>query len=456
MGMAAMMTKSPDGLCRMRRKRHHGFSATARRRTDLRALLTTRNAVMAVLAFGLAFLAFSHSLAQIAKRPVLALGAIGQHNSGLLKVRAGDVQLGQPVRDPLRVERAARDTIAFAPLNSSAVSLIGLVRDQQGDANGALRAMEAATRLSRREPAAQLWLGQKAVRSGDLRQVLNRYDIIMRTQPVTRPIVFNVLTQTLTDPQMRREMQRFVGLQNDWFEGFAIAAAEKPQTSALLAQLLMDSRAIPDTRPLRSAYATVVRDLVGLRKFDLAIALFERLPGATPAILRSVALPANNSAQYPPANWYLATDASAGASLLTAGGKQLLDLYVAFGTGGLGARKMLALQPGSYSFGWRLLDMSVNPGSSARIVVLCSDDTADRVIAERMIPNRDGDPGEEFGPVSGQLNFSVPASDCGVQMLDFRLSGGRSRDEARWLFGDFGLKRVGKAAVTPAIGSTAS
>lgn len=401
----------------------------------LKTWFTARNLVVGVVAGGLAFLAAGHSLAQVSKRQVLDLGPLGQHNSGPLRSVVNDTKLGQPIKKPAEAVRAARATLAFAPLNPSALSLIGLVKEQRRDAAGARRAMETAVRISRRDPVAQLWLGQQAVKGGDLTQVLSRFDLVMRTQPVARPLVFDALGQTLATPEMRREIQPYLRQSNDWFEGFALAAAEKPDTSLGFAEtLLLQRRPLPDSAPLRNAYASIVRQLAAQRRYATIKQLFPRLPAAPMGALQSATLPKAGSADYAPATWWFVTNPSVGSSLNGQGADQLLEIYAANGASGLAARKLLMLPSGQYSARWQIVENSTNPDAQLRFAISCTGSADDRLMAEAVKSADKPDPqGAPLPTTAGRLSFEVPETGCSVLYFDVRANGGRNRDEARWL-----------------------
>lgn len=424
------------------------------RAAAIRQFLTPRYFAAAVLAFGLAFVAGAHSLAQATKRPILSIGPIGQYANGRLAQVAGNVRLGEPIRNPDQVAAAARETMALAPLNAPAASLIGLSLAQKGDKAGALKAMTVAIRITRRDPTAQLWLGQEAILKGDnLAQILSRYDLILRTQARVRPAMFTAMAQTLVDAKVRGAMKSYVRADNEWFEGFALAAAEKPATSVGFAQtLLLQTSALPDSVPLRNAYASIVRQIVAERRFDLARQLYPRLPATQPGVLQSAALPRENAAEYAPATWWLVTEPGVGSLMTGRGAGQALELYAANGAGGIAARKMLFLRPGAHRVQWRLLENSTNPGAQMRVVASCADTTGDRVIAEGVVNARVPANGEDIGPsVTAFMDFAVADTGCPALFLDIRTTGGKSRDESRWLLSDMSvaplrLGQTGKAA----------
>lgn len=421
------------------------------RAAAIRQFLTPRYFAAAVLAFGLAFVAGAHSLAQATKRPILSIGPVGQYANGRLAQVAGNVRLGEPIRNPDQVAAAARETMALAPLNAPAASLIGLSLAQKGDKAGALKAMTVAIRITRRDPTAQLWLGQEAILKGDnLAQILSRYDLILRTQPRVRPAMFAAMAQTLVDAKVRGAMKSYVRADNEWFEGFALAAAEKPATSVGFAQtLLLQTSELPDSVPLRSAYSSTVSQVVTARRFDLLAALFPRLPGAQRGTLQSASLPQHAQAEYSPATWWLVTEPGIGSSMTGSGADQPLELYASNGAGGVAARKLLLLRPGTYQVRWRLEENSNNPGAQIRVSASCADAAGDRVIAERSIDARPLANSDDVGPaVTARMDVTIPTVGCPALWLDIRTQGGKNRDESRWLLSNMSIAplRAGLAA----------
>lgn len=403
---------------------------------DVKQWLRPRYFVATMLALGLAFAAGAHSLAQATEGTILTLGPVGQYaNGGLVQV-AGNVRFGEPIRNPDRIVAAARDAIALVPLNAYAASFIGLSLDQKGDTDGARKAMNVAILITRRDPTAQLWLGQEAIKRGDdLDGILRRYDLVMRTVPAARPAMLAAISQMLGNAQMRGALKPYIRADNKWFEGFALIAAEKPVSAVGFARmLLLPSKPLPDSAPLRNAYASTLRQVAAERRYGLMDQLYPRLPGAPKGALQSAALQREKVAEYPPATWWLVTEPELGSSVTGRGADQQLELYAANGTGGIAARKILLLQPGIYRLSWRLEENSNNPGAQIRVVVSCADASGDRVIASHADEARPLKNGEDVGPaLTSRMQFTVATTDCKALWLDIQTTGGKSRDESRWL-----------------------
>lgn len=436
-----------------RRSRRPGTKANARVQA-IKHLLQPRYVVSAFLASGLAFLAGAHSLAQVTKRTVITVGAVGQHANGRLFQAAGSVRFGQKIQNPDQVISAARQTMAIAPLSAASASLIGLALDQKGNKVDARKAMNVAIQITRRDPTAQLWLGQEAIAKGeDLELIMRRFDLIMRTQPQVRPSMFAALAQTLVNNKMRGALEPYVRDDNAWFEGFALTAAEKSSSAVGFARLLLQqSNALPDSVSLRHAYASTLRQVVAERQFQLAGRLYGRLPDAQRDGLQTAAFPNQRRAEYPPATWWLVTEPGIGSSMSGSGVDRALEVYAANGAGGLAARKLLLLRPGAYHVRWRLFESSNNPGARIRVSASCADATGDRLIAERSIDVVPPENLTDVNPaVTAHMDFTVPTAGCLAVWLDIRPQGGKGRDESRWLLSNMSIAPLRAGFVSEAV-----
>jgi hypothetical protein len=442
-----MAMNTNKGVNVTRASRKNGTKAS-RLTTAVRRTLRPRHFAVTVLALSLAFIAGAHSLAQATDRTVLALGPIGQHANGLLAVVADDAGIGRVIRNPDQIVAAARKTLAVAPLNASAASLIGLVLDQKGDKEGARQAMNAAIQITRRDPTAQLWLGRESFLKGEnLGQILRRYDMVLRTQPGAQTAMFAAMSETLADARMRDALQPYVRPDNIWFEGFALNAAEKPETAVGLAKLLLQqTKPLPDTPSLRRAYAATILQIAAERQFEIMKRLYRRLPGSQKDALQSAALPQGDRMEYPPATWVFVTDPGVGSSLKDHSVDRQLELYAANEIGGIAARKLLLLLPGKYQLSWRLDENSDNPGSQIRILISCADSSGDRVIAESAVDARPFVDGQNISSSrSLRMDFSVANTKCPALWLDIRTTGGNSRNESRWVLSKLRILPVGEA-----------
>jgi hypothetical protein len=432
-------------------KQRRSRKARAANRFDFKLLLRPMVVLTLIAAVALAFLSASHSLAQIQERKVLALAPLGQHVGGLLPRPGKDRRAA--LMSPAKARATASAIAQLAPLSPAGPRIVGSALASSGRDRDAKKAMEAAVRLSRREGTAQLWLADEAISRGDLPQVLSRYDVIMRTHPAASPQLYAALARTLVDPTMRREMTRFVSKDTPWFEGFAVAAAGTAANAEPLAKLFMASPTLPDTVPMRTVYRAVLEQLGATRKYALVASLYDRLPGAQPGRLRTVELPRDDQTQYPPVDWALVSEGGLGAAIVGKGADRLLETYVSTGAGGVAARRILLLRPGSYALRWRVIDGPDGVDAEARAIISCTDASgAEKILADSVIEpplqRADGDP----DPVSGQLRFNVPAAQCPVVLASIRVGSGSTRDEASWLFDRLSLARLAPASarVVPA------
>lgn len=429
----------------------HSAARLGRARGSTLPRVTLRGMAIVLAGAALAFVSATHSLAQLTERNLLAtLGAIGKHSDGALVPVVIRLAQQRGLGSPDRALTLAQETLKVAPLNPAAVRTAGLAFAETGRPAEAYEAMKNAVAMSRRDGVAQLWLINDAVQKREIDDILVHYDAVIRTLPAgARPLLLN-LARTLVVPRMRREMRQHVTDDTPWFASFAAVSAENPATTIGFAQLLEESRTIPDNRDLREIYGTVVTTLAQQRQFELLQRLHPRLPGARAADLRTVALPPADAVPYPPVSWVLQADGSFGASRVGTGNEAAIELYAASGTGGVAASKLLILNPGRHVLRWRMLEAPDAADASARVQIRCASGSGESQIADAIMPipadrSNDLSGGDASVGREARLAFYV-GTGCEAVFIDLRVSGGTDRDESRWLIDSIGLAAASRGA----------
>ena len=96
-------------------------------------------------------------------------------------------QLASPSGELKPVEDLARRALLFDPLDSRALSLLGMVAERKGDLVRAEALMSLSAARSWRNPAAHVWLFAQAIRRGKFEEALVQADGLLRLYPGSSP-----------------------------------------------------------------------------------------------------------------------------------------------------------------------------------------------------------------------------------------------------------------------------
>lgn len=343
---------------------------------------------------------------------------VSPHDGGALASRANLqwAQAGQAgkVMDQTKAAKAALKDAALLP---AALRLAGYGADLTGNQKKAETLNLLATRVSRRESAAQLWLMEAAVARNDVKAVLARYDVVLRTNGGARDKLFPLLATALSDPEIRDAFVPYVRQAPNWLIPFASYAAVTSPTPDALSYALRQAGGLPKTEEARSLESGLLAQLLAKQKFAEARAFYLTLRGAVGQVTVSSALNAASiDSRFAPITWYLERGANIGAEL--GGGEKTRELrvFALSGESGLAANKYLYLSPGSYRFvpRYNVTVNSANARAFWAIRCMASVDAPVIYQYDMIRAARAASPTEAF----------TVSSNCPVQRLDLNVAGG--------------------------------
>ena len=94
------------------------------------------------------------------------------------------------------VEDLARRALLFDPLDSRALSLLGMVAERKGDLDRAETLMSLSAARSWRNPEPHVWLFAQAIRRGKFEEALVHADGLLRLYPGSTPTSFSISATT--------------------------------------------------------------------------------------------------------------------------------------------------------------------------------------------------------------------------------------------------------------------
>ncbi len=148
--------------------------------------------------------------------PARALRMHSQQPEAL--IRLAEAALAR--EDLSAAEDLARRAVAAAPLEGRAFRILGAVADLGGDSARAATLMDIAARLSPRDTATQFWLVLSAIRQQDLDTALARVDRLQRFQPETQPQMMPLLTAIASNPAGAGPLAQVLAGSPPWRDGF--------------------------------------------------------------------------------------------------------------------------------------------------------------------------------------------------------------------------------------------
>jgi hypothetical protein len=378
------------------------------RRFNLRsrslAVRRWRRAIAAIASTVLGGFATAHAvaLALASSNPALAhrLAPFDGRITGALSLST-TVSAGSDA-DRQRASRLAQDALTAEPTAVTAVTALGLNADAHDDKKRARRLFVFAELLSRRSVAAQLWLIEDAVASGDIPGALRHYDISLRVSPETADFLFPVLAAASSDPEIAPPLIHTLSTKPLWGEPFlsylANSALDPRLTVGVFAKVQRAGLTVP-----ASARAKVINSLAARGEVDLVWAYYvANRPGANRRKSRDPDFSSNLEA---PTQLDWMTVAGPGISVTRDPGN--FAFSVPPSSGGALIQQLQFLPPGTYRLRGQTAGISQNKDARPYWLLTCYDG---RELGRLELPNSDVSNGNFSGTIE------VPPN-CAMQML---------------------------------------
>ena len=421
----------------------------AQRRTFRWAVRIAAFAAAAVLGWRIVVFGIADHLA--VSDPEQALAWEPDHAAALLAL--AQRQLG-PAKTDLELDEVgdlARRALGADPLDGRALSVLGTVAERRGNAPWAEALMRAAAARSPRDLAAQLWLANAALRTGDVASALARFDNILKVKPALAAGLLPSLASLADTPAAVDPLAGFLGSGPAWrpamLEAVTRRAGSLPGVRRLFG--LLQAGPLPPTTAETGAYLQrLLRD--GL--YEAAyLAFLESLPPAgraSPGYLRDGDFAAPS--QGIPFDWLLVPTAGVRTAIVPPSpamprGRLRVEFSgsrVAFGN----VSQLLLLPPGRYRLTGEVeaVDLRTTRGVWWRLS--CADHP------ETQLGTSDLAVGT-FARRQFSFGFDVPESSCRAQRLVLELPArvaSESQISGRVEYGAMRIERVqGATALSP-------
>lgn len=391
--------------------------------------------LVGVLALGTAYFAFADAVGGItrARNPEFALRWVP--NDPIALTNLADLKLAASPRQLEFAKRLAHRSIEGLALNPRALRVLGLVSDTRGRKREAARQMLMSARISRRETATQIWLIERSVERNDLVAALRHYNIALSSSSTYRPLLFPILLQAMDDPAIQKNMSPYVKEPAPWLFEFLIYALNSGTNPKGLASMIVSSGRLPAGSEYRAAESQILLQLAETGNHGTLKQFYRSLNGADPSILRTSRFDdASTSPRFSPITWQFTQAAGLGAVVeKTENGAYGLRVFAGSGEQGVAARKLLALEPGSYSLESHHGAMRGGEGARAVWAVGCLRSGGGTPIGEgsNLVTSKAAD----------RMTFSV-TQECELVSLDLLVAGGADQEGAEFIVNSVTIKKV--------------
>lgn len=325
-----------------------------------------------------------------------AMAAATGEGESIQKMRVSDADVGDAVA-ALRRE----------PFATSALTLLGIARDQRGDKEGATRLVAAAHALDKRQLVANAWLINRYGTTGRDREVLGLLDEALKIRPELSQQYMPAFAQALQNPETVSAFEVLLRNHPAWEKDFWQAVAGND--GALPNAEVLRGRILAGPENLGDVDQTLIAAFIRVGRLDLALSYAKSLP-ALPDDRDNLVRNSSFAEEsvLPPLDWDLTSDGRVSAAIDQSLGT--LELSALPGTGGVIARQLIAMQPGSYSLLVKLGQQALSAGSDITVRVAC----AEKGIAGASLDER----------LSGDTErpFVVPENPCRFYWLTIEFS----------------------------------
>ena len=347
--------------------------------------------------------------------------------------RSAEVRLaaGDEAMDSAQVDRIARASIRRLPLNAEAFRLFGLAASADADLELLSERMALAGQLSRRDLSTQLFLIEDAVRRNNIADALESYDTALRSEESSRNVLYPVLTEAMREPLIRRKFLPYIRSTPPWLESFLRYAVSNSTTPAAMADLALEAGGFPQGDEFSSLHTELLSVLAENGEYLKAIRYYRSLKDADQKSLLDLAMSdGSTNGAYAPISWQPYAVEGIDAVWVSEGRNRVsLDVSLDAGFSGPIARKVLALQPGTYVVNAPFESDSHEIDEALIWRISCQNGTK-RLDTEADLSGK--------GSLRGQ--FTVPAG-CPVQMVDISVRTRPGMGSIKLLLGSPGLER---------------
>ena len=398
-----------------------------------------RIGLLALAGSGLAAAAFVDTRVALTRdvAPDAAL-SLSPHDPDALALK-GDLLLAKGVESSGlgEITRTVRPAVEARPINARAIRILGMLAQAQSKDAVGDRYLALAARASRRDLGVQLWQIERAVAANDVPAVLRNYDVALRTNSASPPLLFPILTAALDDPEIQKGFAPYIRQNPPWLAALLDYAVMNSKNPAAILSAIATAGRLPDGRAFRDIENRLIVRLAGTRQYNAARNLYLHLRGADPAVPSDVQLTKSTvDPRFPPMTWQATYSGGVGGEVTQPIGNESYRLHLVADDrlSGPAAQKLLYLTKGTYRLSWRQTSAASNAGATIAMDLSCIADREGTVAwqnASAVLPKLE------------RRNATVViAASCPVQLLSIRMNGGDGGEATDVFLDQFVLQKV--------------
>ena len=313
----------------------------------------------------------------------------------------------------------AQRALRSNPLDSRALTLLGLIAERKGDGKTADALMQIAGARTWRDRELQAWLFNRDFRHGDYAQALAHADAILRMDSEWQTELFPVLAALTVDARAFEDLTGFLATSPPWRTWFLSQLSTRLANRARLIQLyaaLDETEKPPTKQELRPYLDRLIKD----GNFDQAKQTWQDT--LSPEQQANEIYPFNRDFSLPidglPFNWNLETVPGVEIQIVSAadgGGKSaLLVQFSGARVSFANVKQLMLLSAGDYTFRGRVKAEELVTARGLWWKIFCADSVAKTLAHTELVSGTL--PWSDFA-----VNFQVPAADCEAQWLQLEL-----------------------------------
>jgi hypothetical protein len=388
------------------------------------------------IAVGLAWLSISTGVAGIARAVNPALALKFSSNDARAKATLADdlIKKGGDA-NRARAITLAQQSISRDATGAVAMRVLGFTSPPSLEA----KRVFYAAKLSKRDPATQLWLIDDAVNRGDPRAALVHYDAALRTTASAPQILFPILARASEDATLVPDITKTLARQPGWANSFLYELVNSAPSADHLVTIFAGVKRAGtkiDPRLGQNLIDRTIRD----KRFDLARQAYSIAGGADAATVGRGVQDGNFSGGtgWAPFDWVYSTDTAIVAERVAgdAAGKDMrLSIRADGDATADAARQLLTLSPGIYQLSALAGDPPEDGNGRIFWTIGCA---ASEGVILTEIPIAAAGPARQAHGGS----FTIPAGNCSAQWLSLAVRTEAGADGFETWVDNVSVKRV--------------
>jgi tetratricopeptide (TPR) repeat protein len=355
------------------------------------------------------------SLAQ--SHPDAALGFVADQSVALNQL--AQQELAEPDGDLDSAREWAQRALRSSPLNSRALTLLGLIAERKGDQKTADALMQIAGARSWRNQTADEWLLNRLTSRGDYADALPYADAMLRISDKFQTELFPVLASFTVDPKAFGALTALLATSPPWRPWFLSELSDRLANQTRLVQLyaaLKETENPPTKDELRPYLNRLIKD----EDFEVAYQTWRAtLP---PQQRGDKSYPFNGDFAFPidglPFNWSLEATPGANYQIVSSvDNAKKRALLVEFSGARVyfrNVKQLMLLPAGDYSLNGRVKTAELHTSRGLWWHIFCATASANTLANTELVSGTS--PWTDF-----TVKFQVPATDCPAQWLQLEL-----------------------------------